>query len=109
MSVSSPNWVGLRVVSNQNPKQDEHGGGRFAHTVYQEDLEECMSLQNELIDAERAGDARLCSVAKLMLKSKRCHIEAALRSGARVEPGAHRAEMVPSSCSRSRHLKLEIR
>jgi hypothetical protein len=50
--------------------------GRFAHTIYQEDVVELKMLSREFSDARAAWEA------------KRDFVKAALRAGAAVEPGA---------------------
>ena len=56
--------------------------GRFAHTIYQEDIIELKLLSREFDDARRA------------YLDKRKYIRAALESGATVEPGLHSAEII---------------
>jgi len=56
--------------------------GRFAHTVYQEDLEQILILKTQL------------RVAGKQLEAKERYVKAALRSGARVEEGIHSAKII---------------
>jgi hypothetical protein len=76
---SQPNPVGNILVLKLRKKNP----GRFAHTVYQDDLEEL------LLKRRRAREARE------EVESKEEFIAAALRSGAGVEEGIHTAEIVP--------------
>jgi hypothetical protein len=57
--------------------------GRFAHTIYQEDLEELLLKRRRVREAEKE------------VKSKEKFIATALRTGARVEDGVHTADLVP--------------
>jgi len=76
--------------------------GRFAHTIYQEDLEELILRRNEAREA--------CK----QLREKEKFVSAALRGGARIEPGVHEAEFVPVSregysVSAGVHFRLAVR
>jgi hypothetical protein len=55
--------------------------GRFAHTIYQEDIEE---LLRRSVSLDEARDRYL---------QMRDYLKAALRGGARVEPGLHEARL----------------
>lgn len=57
--------------------------GRFAHTIYQEDLEELLLKRRRAREAEKE------------VKKKEKFIAAALRTGARVEDGVHTADLIP--------------
>jgi hypothetical protein len=57
--------------------------GRFAHTIYQEDLEKLLFRRRQVREAKK----ELSEIAK--------YIGTALRTGARVEDGVHIAELVP--------------
>lgn len=69
------NVVVLKLRS-QNP-------GRFAHTIYQEDLERLLLRRKNAREANEA------------LSEIEDYIAEALRTGARVEEGVHVAELVP--------------
>jgi hypothetical protein len=56
---------------------------RFAHTIYQEDLEECLLKRRRAREATEEAE------------KKEEFIATALRSGARVEEGIHTAGIVP--------------
>ncbi len=57
--------------------------GRFAHTIYQEDLEELLLKRRRAREAARE------------VEKKEEFIATALRTGARVEDGVHTADLVP--------------
>jgi len=75
---STPNHPADKNVLVLRPRNP----GRFAHTVYQEDLEELLLL------------SRYFSEARDRWEAKRTEIRAALETGARVENGVHTAELV---------------
>lgn len=57
--------------------------GSFAHTIYQEDLEAILIARMEIKKAAKK------------LEEKEEYVAAALRGGARIEPGLHSAELIP--------------
>ena len=76
---TNPSPAGNVVVLRLRKKNP----GRFAHTIYQEDLEEL------LLKRRRAREA-----AK-EVEQKEEFIATALRTGARVEDGVHTADLIP--------------
>ena len=80
MTVSSqPNPAGNVLVLKLRKKNP----ARFAHTIYQEDLEELLLKR------------RLAREACKEVEQKEEFIATALRTGARVEEGVHVADLVP--------------
>lgn len=76
--------------------------GRFAHTVYQEDLERLLLRRKRMREALED------------VKEMEDYIATALRTGARVEEGIHTAEIVPVERSSFRtkagvYFKLSVR
>lgn len=64
--------------------------GSFAHTLYKEDAAELLQLSREFSEGRRRWE------------EKRDYVKAALRGGARIEPGAFTFELVTSSGGRLR-------
>lgn len=76
--------------------------GRFAHTIYQEDLERL------LLRRKRAREV------KKELREMQVYVATALRTGAHVEDGVHIAELIPVARGASRteactYFRLEVR